>query len=92
MRTETLKKISMQLGRGKHSNKLKSIEESYKLLDTHVLSKLKPKTLKQVKHIYKVNEIKTVIKSVLTTIKSPDSYRLSDEFYKNQIKNKTYLP
>lgn len=53
MRTETLKKISMQLVRDKHSNKLKNLEESYKLLDTHVLSKLKPKTLKQVKHIYK---------------------------------------
>lgn len=53
MRTETLKKISMQLGRDKHSNKLKSLEESYKLLYTHILSKLKPKTWKQVKHIYK---------------------------------------
>lgn len=53
MRTETFKKMSMQLRRDKHFNKLKNLEESYKLLDTHVLSKLKPKTWKQVKHIYK---------------------------------------
>lgn len=74
----------MGLGANKHPNKLKNLEETHKVLDTHDLSKLKPKTWKQVKQIYKSQwDQNSNNKSI---IKSPASDRLSAEFYKNQRK------